>query len=223
MYNGFFYKNTLLSIIATLFILIFSSAEADNYQPMPGSFRPPSLGGTSSKQSGFRQDNSQHITAPSQQQAWTPQPIAVPSQQQTWAPQPYVGSPSYYPPTAQPAPAYQQQNTQNDTWRRSISVNPGNLMNDIFGFGNNTSNSQAATDYQPPAYQPYVPQAPVYQQQHYYGSSYPLQQGYATPQIPQQPVVIPSNPQLRTPAPFTRSPFGGENTRFRPPALKGTD
>jgi len=222
MYNGFYKTSPFLSIMTVLFVLMVSAAEADNYQPMHGSFRPPSLGGTSAKQSGFRQDNSPHITTPSQQQAWTSQP--------------YAGSPNYYLPTPQPAPAYQQQNTQNDPWNRSISVNPGNVMNNMFGFRNDHSSNPPATVYQPPAYQPSIPQppayqpsipqAPVYQQPYYYGSSYPLQYGYTSQQTPQPPVATPSNtPPARSPAPFTgsRRPFGGKGTRFRPPELKGTD
>lgn len=209
MYNGLCMTSTHVFTLAALCGLLISSVDAGNYQPLPGSFRPPSLGGTSQKQAGFQRRNSQIITAPSQQQAWTSQP--------------YDSSPNYYlppPQPVQPVPQYQQQYAPNDTWNRSININPGNPMNNMFGSGNNNSYGQPAMDYQPNTYQ-----APAFQQPIYYGSSYPLQYGHTPPPI-QQPPATPTSPsrQAQQPAPFAgRQPFGGENMRFRPPELKGMD
>ena len=223
MYNRSDMTSSHISAIAVLFGLLISSAGADNYQPLPGSFRPPSLGGTSARQSGFRQGNSQIITAPSQQQAWTSQP--------------YGRSSNYYLPAPQPAPQYQQQNTSNDTWNRSISINPGNVMNNMFGFESNTSDDRAQTNYQQPAYQPPVYSQPYqygssypqiyqygssYPQTYQYGGSYPQQYGYTAPPTP-QPSATPPRQPVQQPAPFVRRPFGGNSSRFRPPELKGTD
>ena len=199
--------------LATLFSLLIPCTHAGNYQPLPGSFRPPSLGGTSQKQAGTKQRNSQVIAAPSQQQAWTSQP--------------YGASPNYYLPTPQPAPQYQQpapqyqqQTAPGDTWGRSMNINPGSFMNNMFGPGNDNSYNQPALDYLPNTYQP-----PAFQQPYYYGSSYPLQYGH-TPLPIQQPPATPATPSQppQQPAPFAGSrPFGGEDMRFRPPELKGTD
>jgi len=189
-----------------LFSLLIPGINAGNYQPLPGSFRPPSLGGTSQKQAGSQQDNSQFITAPSQQQAWTSPP--------------YGASPNYYLPPPQPVPQYQQQHAPGDTWSRSISINPGNLMNNMFSPGNDNSYGQPPVDYQPNTYQ-----APAFQQPYYYGSSYPLQYGHTPPPVQQLPATpSPPSQPAQQPAPFAgRRPFGGEDMRFRPPELKGTD
>jgi hypothetical protein len=213
MYNRFDMTISNIPAIAALFGLLISGAAADNYQPLPGSFRPPSLGGTSKAQSGFRQGNSQFITTPSQQQAWTSQP--------------YGSSSHYYLPGQQSGPEYQQQNTPTDTWNRSFNINPGNTMNNMFGYGNNSSDNRAQYNYQQPAYQPpiqqpaYQPpiqQAPVYPQQYNYGSSYPQQYGYTAPPIQQSPTSPPRQPPQQ-PAPFSSRPFGGNSSHFRPPEL----
>ena len=215
---NFSMTSTQIFIFAALFSLLIPGINADNYQPLPGSFRPPSLGGTSQKQAGSRQDNSQFIGAPSQQQAWTSQP--------------YGRSPNYYLPAPQPVPQvppvspvpqYQQQGQSTDTWRRSMSINPGNMMNNMFGFRQHDSYGQPTVEYQPSPYQ-----APTFPQPIYYGSSYPLQYGHtpAPMQQPalQQPLATPPSQPVQTPAPFKgRRPFGGEDMRFRPPELKGTD
>lgn len=196
-----------VSAIAALCALLIAGAEAADYQPLAGSFRPPSIGGSSPGQSGFRQDNSQFITTPSQQQAWTSPP--------------YGSSSSYYLTAPQPAPQYQQQNTPNDNWNRSLSVNPGNAMNNMFGFGNNNSNNQPNL-YQPPVYsQPYQ-YGSNYPQTYHYGSSYPQLYGHTAPPM-QQPAVAPPSQSAQQPAPSPRRPFGGKESRFRPPELKGTD
>ena len=192
---------------AALFGLLIPCTYADNYQPLPGSFRPPSLGGTSQKQAGNQQRNSQFITAPSQQQAWTSQP--------------YASSPNYYLPSPQPVPQYQQQTAPSDSWNRSMSINPGSFMNNMFGPVNDNSYDRPTPDYLPNTYQP-----PAFQQPYYYGSSYPLQYGHTPLPIQQPPATptIPSQPPAQEPAPFAgRRPFGGEDMRFRPPELKGTD
>ena len=221
MYNGLHMTSSHVFALATLFSLLIPCTHAGNYQPLPGSFRPPSLGGTSQKQAGTKQRNSQVIAAPSQQQAWTSQP--------------YGASPNYYLPTPQPAPQYQQQTAPSDTWSRSMSINPGSFMNNMFGPGNATSYDQPTLNYQPNTYQPntyqpntYQPntyQPSAFQQPYYYGSSYPLQYGH-TPLPIQQPPATPATPSQppQQPAPFAGSrPFGGEDMRFRPPELKGTD
>ncbi len=223
MHKGFHKTSPHLCGIAALFVLMFSSAQAGNYQPMQGSFRPPLLGDTSTNQSGFRQDNSQFITAPSQQQAWTSQPYGSSSNYYLPAPQPaatYPGQaaqPYSYQPPIQQAPVYPQQQYY---YGSSLPLQYGYTAQQI---------QQPAATYlsqpaQPPVYQPPIQQAPVYpQQQQYYGSSYPQQYSYTVPQIQQQPTVMPPSQPVQQPVPFTRRPFGGKDGRFRPPELKGTD
>ena len=157
MYRGFHKMNPNLCGIAALFVLTFSSAQAGNYQPMHGSFRPPLLGGTSTKQSGFRQDNSQLITAPSQQQTWTPQSSG--------------SSPDYHLPATQPAqqPAYQAPVQQAPVYPQQ-QYYYGSSYPLLYGY----TAPQIQLPAQQPAYQPPIQQAPVYPQQQYnYGSSYP--------------------------------------------------
>lgn len=220
MYNGLHMTSSHVFALATLFSLLIPCTHAGNYQPLPGSFRPPSLGGTSQKQAGTKQRNSQVIAAPSQQQAWTSQPYGASPNYYLPTPQP---APQYQQPAPQyqqPAPQYQQQTAPGDTWGRSMNINPGSFMNNMFGPGNDNSYNQPALDYLPNTYQP-----PAFQQPYYYGSSYPLQYGH-TPLPIQQPPATPATPSQppQQPAPFAGSrPFGGEDMRFRPPELKGTD
>lgn len=224
MYNAPGMTSSHVSTIAALFGLLISTAQAREYQPLPGSFRPPSIGDTSTGQSQFAPANSQPIVAPSQQQVWTSQP--------------YGTSPNYYLPAPQVAPQYPQQDTSSDSWNRSININPGNMFNDRFGAGNSSATGQAPTYYQQPAYppptqqapvyQPPIQYAPVYQQPYHYGSTYPHPErySYSLPQAQpvQPPVATPVSPPVQQPAPFTSRPFGGgNNARFRPPELKGTD
>ncbi len=213
MYNGLCMTISHVSAVAALCALLITGTQAADYQPLPGSFRPPSIGGTSTRQSGFRQSDSQFITTPSQQQAWTSQP--------------YGSSSNYYLPAPQPAPQYQQPNTSSDSWGRSIGINPGNVMNNMFGSGKDNSYNQPTMDYQPNVYQPPVYSQPYqyggsYPQTYHYGSSYPQLYGYTAPQV-QQPAVAPPSQPAQQPAPFPRRPFGGKESRFRPPELKGTD
>lgn len=226
MYPNFYLPNLRILRIALLsapvLIPAFIGVQADNYQPMPGSFRPPSLGDSRTSQSGFRQGSIPVTPAPSQQPLWTSKP--------------YGSSPNYYLPlpAPQPVPQYQQQNDSNN-WQRSFNVNPGNVMNQMFGFNNADNQTQSnyqppvyqppvyqPLGYQPPAYQAPIQQAPAYPNQQYYGSSYLQQYNYSSPQIQQQPAAIPSQPAPQA-TPYRPRPFGGQNTRFRPPELKGTD
>ena len=217
MYNLPGMTSSHVSAIAALFGLLISDAQAGDYQPLPGSFRPPSPGDTSTRQSQYPPANRQPIVAPSQQQIWTSQP--------------YGASPNYYLPAPQVAPQYPQQDSSGDNWNRSININPGNMFNDMFGLNNSGTTVQAPTYYQQPAYPSPVPYAPVYQQPYHYGSTYPHPERYSYPapqlqavQPVQSPVPTPVSPPVQQPAPFTSRPFGGGNdTRFRPPELKGTD
>ncbi len=237
MYKGFYMKGpNLAAIITALCCLLIYGAQAENYKPAPGGFRPTARGGSSNNnQSGFRQNNSRLLQTPVQQQPGT-----------TSQPYPYAGSASHYLPVPQPAPVYQTQNTPDYVWNRSFNYNPGNIVNEIFRFGGNDPTEWAQLEYRQPSHQPPLLQMPVYPQQHYYGSSYPQQYNYGSsypqqynygsdhlqqygqtaPQTQQPPATVPrtvpSQPIQRT-APFTGRPYGGGDNRFRPPELKSTN
>lgn len=213
MYNVPGMTSSHVSAIAALFGLLMSHAGAGDYKPLPGSFRPPSHGDASIRHSGFPPVNNPTISTPSQQQAWTSQP--------------YGTSSNYYLPAPQVAPQYPQQHTANDTWNRSINVNPGSMFNNMYGPGSSGVNNEPPTYYQQPAYQPPTQQVPAYPQTYHYGSTYPHPErySYAVPpvQSAQPPAAAPASPPANYPAPFTSRPFAGEDMRFRPPELKGSD
>ena len=231
-------KPATITIGISILLSSLSAQAAEPYPPVPGSYRPtgeyPGQAGAGSNRQFIPTTNS------------TPQP-AYPARQQ----------PAYYP----PPPAY----GNNPYTTPGFNINPGSMMNNMFGSGNNNLpygyppdplSGSVAPVYDPPLPAPshnwsgYAsqPGVPAYGQQPAASTPAPQPhnaQGIAPVAQPEydnlsgtspEPIAQSAQPATQAPRPFSNpqaagntflqrplSPgFGRNDSRFRPPELKGT-
>lgn len=230
---------TIIGSIGLSMLLSGSAIGADPYPPVPGSYRP-----TGEYPARTGRDNSQFAPA-----TVNPAP----------AYQPITNPGTYYAP-----PAYGNSSSSTP----GFSINPGNMINSMFGTGNNNLPwgypQQPLTGSVAPVYDPPLPGAATPGWNNY--GTQPTTPAYdmqpATPAYTQQPASTPPNAQgvapvtptdygsMSTLAPKERLPattqaaprpfsnpqtsgnsfpqrpggpnFGRNDSRFRPPELKGT-
>lgn len=204
--------------VMSAFLLSQAAVSQNSYFPMTGSYRPADSQGNSS---GFRTNAPGAIQAPSQQETW--------SAAQSYGTQNYT---SAYPGQAAPYTPYGASGRYpgNDRFNRSFSVNPGNLMDDMFRYGSHRDYNLPAYDIRPNGY--------------YSPYSYPgYGQIYADPYsstVQQPPADLPAYPsqqpqkQAAPHRPLSRrlgqehNPYVNRSasprydSRFRPPDLIGT-